>query len=104
MKRLARNEDFVKRFIREARSAARLRHPHIVQAYDVGKAEGYFYFAMEYVEGEACDAVVRREGPFEQGRALEVMQQAASALAAARCGAAPWALPGCSPPEDGYTG
>jgi len=80
---LAANEDFVKRFIREARSAATLHHPNIVQAIDVGLAEGYYYFAMELVDGEGLDAVLRREGPLEQTRAVQVMEQVCSALAAA---------------------
>ena len=43
--RLAKNEAFVERFVREARSAARLNHPNIVQGIDVGEAEGCRYFA-----------------------------------------------------------
>jgi len=81
--RLAKNKDFVKRFIREARAAARLRHPNIVQAYDVGVAEGHYYFAMEYVDGQGLEAIVRRDGPLDQNRALELMKQTCSALAAA---------------------
>jgi len=80
---LAQNEDFVQRFLREARSAARLRHPNIVQAYDVGFADGYYFFAMEFVDGETLSQIVSREGPLEQNRALEVMKQTCSALAAA---------------------
>jgi serine/threonine-protein kinase len=82
-KKLAENEQFVQRFLREARSAARLRHPHIVQAHDVGRVEGYYFFAMEYVDGKTLEAIVREEGPLEQGRALAVMKQVCSALAAA---------------------
>ena len=80
-KRLAQNADFVARFIREARSAARLSHPHIVQAYDVGKSEGYYYFAMELIEGEGLEAILAREGPLEQNRALGYLKQVCSALA-----------------------
>ncbi|HUT34947.1 MAG TPA: protein kinase, partial [Planctomycetota bacterium] len=82
-KKLAENEQFVQRFLREARSAAKLRHPNIVQAFDVGQAEGYYFFAMEFVDGETLDAIIRREGPLEPNRALDVMRQTASALAAA---------------------
>jgi len=82
-KRLAQNQDFVKRFVREARSAARLRHPNIVSAYEVGIADGYHFFAMEYVEGESLDAALLRNGPIEQDRAVELMKQVCSALAAA---------------------
>jgi len=48
---LADDHVFVERFFREARSAARLRHPHIVQAYDAGESDGTCYFAMEFVDG-----------------------------------------------------
>ena len=82
-KRLAQNREFVARFIREARSAARLRHRHIVQAIDVGKSEGYYYFAMELVDGHGLDTIVLREGRLEQNRALRYMRQVCSALAAA---------------------
>jgi len=81
--RLAHNERFVQRLIQEAQAAARLRHPHIVHAYDVGHADGHYYFAMEYVDGEGLDSVLRRDGPLEQGRALAILKQVASALAAA---------------------
>jgi eukaryotic-like serine/threonine-protein kinase len=45
--RLAKNPDYLARFFREARSAARLNHPNIVQAIDAGEADGYHYFAMD---------------------------------------------------------
>ncbi|HRR83291.1 MAG TPA: serine/threonine-protein kinase, partial [Planctomycetota bacterium] len=73
----------VQRFLREARSAAKLRHPNIVQAYDVGQADGYYFFAMEFVDGEALSEIIRRDGPLEPSRALDVMKQVTSALAAA---------------------
>ncbi|MBL7224412.1 MAG: protein kinase [Candidatus Brocadiae bacterium] len=73
-RRLAEDQDFVARFFREARSAARLRHPHIVQAFDVGQAEGYYYFAMEYVDGEGPNAILQRDGPFEAAHALRLMK------------------------------
>jgi len=82
-RRLAQSKEFVQRFLREARSAAKLRHPNIVQAYDVGFADGFYFFAMELVDGETLSQIVRRDGPLEQNRALAVMKQIASALAAA---------------------
>jgi WD40 repeat protein len=82
-KRLASNEDYVRRFVREARAAARLHHPHIVQAHDVGEDDGTYYFVMEYVDGEGLDAAVAREGPLEAERALQIMKQVCSALWAA---------------------
>jgi len=82
-KKLAHNEQFVARFLREARSAARLRHPNIVQAHDAGCIGGVYYFAMEYVDGETLEALLRREGPLPPSRALAILKQTCSALAAA---------------------
>ncbi len=82
-KKLAEDERFVQRFLREARSAARLRHPNIVQAHDVGFVDGYYFFAMEFVDGQTLSEIVGREGPLEANRALDAMKQVASALAAA---------------------
>ncbi|NQT88427.1 protein kinase, partial [bacterium] len=81
--RLAKDEAFVRRFVREARAAATLRHPHIVQGHDAGLADGTYYFAMEYVDGEGLDALIAREGPLPPKRALEIMRQVVSALWAA---------------------
>ncbi|NQT87417.1 protein kinase, partial [bacterium] len=78
--RLAKDKKFVDRFVREARAAARLRHPHIVQAYDAGLADGTYYFAMEYVDGEGLDAILAREGTLEPERALQILKQVCSAL------------------------
>ncbi|OGV69144.1 MAG: hypothetical protein A3K19_15540 [Lentisphaerae bacterium RIFOXYB12_FULL_65_16] len=60
---LAKNDEFVARFFNEARAAAQLSHPNIVQAYDAGVADGNIhYFAMEYVEGETLLTRILREG------------------------------------------
>jgi serine/threonine protein kinase len=50
-RRMSENKEFVDRFYREGRAAARLNHPNIVQAIDVGEAGGYHYFVMEYIDG-----------------------------------------------------
>ncbi|MFP4058666.1 MAG: protein kinase domain-containing protein [Candidatus Brocadiia bacterium] len=81
--KLAGDEAFVSRFVREARAAARLRHPHVVQAYDAGEAEGHYYFAMEYVDGESLEDILVRDGALDPRRGLAYMRQVASALAAA---------------------
>ncbi len=80
---LAADAAFVERFIREAHAAARLRHPHIVQAYDAGLSDGYYYFAMEYVDGTGLDALLAREGVLAPDRALGILKQTCSALWAA---------------------
>ncbi len=76
----ANNAEFVVNFIKEARSAAKLNHPHIVQAYAVGEDEGIFYFAMEYIDGETMKAVLRREKVLTTEKAVTIIQQIAEAL------------------------
>ena len=78
--RLARNERFVKRFLREARSAARLSHRNIVHGIDAGHAEGHYYFAMEYVDGPSLYTMLRDGGPLPERRALEITRDVARAL------------------------
>jgi serine/threonine-protein kinase len=56
------------RFLREARTVARLRHPNIVAVYAAGEADGLLYFVMEYVEGESLRQKVEREGRAEGDR------------------------------------
>jgi len=79
--KLARDPSFVQRFQREARAAGKLSHPNIVAGIDVGEADGFHYFAMEYVEGETLTAFMKREGTLDEGRALKVATQIARALA-----------------------
>ncbi|MBN1490582.1 MAG: protein kinase, partial [Phycisphaerae bacterium] len=51
-KKLSENPEFVERFYREGRAAAKLNHNNIVQAIDVGESGGYHYFVMEYIDGK----------------------------------------------------
>ncbi len=74
------NAEFVVNFIKEARAAAKLNHPHIVQAYAVGEDEGIFYFAMEHIDGETMKQVLRREKIIPVDRAITIIQQIAEAL------------------------
>jgi len=64
--RLAKNPDYLARFFREARSAARLNHPNIVQAIDAGEADGYHYFAMEFVDGRSLADVLAAGKPLAE--------------------------------------
>ncbi len=72
--------EFVSNFIREARSAAKLNHPHIVQAYAVGEDNGIFYFAMEYIDGLTMKDIVKRDKIISPADAANVIQQIAEAL------------------------
>src|SRR5262249_51307713 len=75
------------RFLREARAAAQIRHPNVARASHYGEQDGECFYVMELVEGETLEAKVRREGPMPLALALEVIEQAARALAAAeKCG------------------
>ena len=70
----------VKAFIREARSAAKLNHPNIVQAYAVGEDEGIFYFAMEFIDGKTMKQVLQEQGKIPAGEACRIIAQVADAL------------------------
>ncbi len=75
------------RFLREARAAAQIHHPNVARVSHYGEQGGECFYVMELVEGETLEAKVRREGPMPLALALEVIEQAARALAAAeKCG------------------
>lgn len=74
------NAEFITGFIKEARAAAQLNHPHIVQAFAVGDDEGVFYFAMEYIDGETMKEILKREHVIPVEFAISVMQQISEAL------------------------
>ena len=76
----ANNAEFVVGFIKEARAAAKLNHPNIVQAYAVGEDEGIFYFAMEYIDGETMKNVLKRDHVIPIDQAISIIQQISEAL------------------------
>jgi tRNA A-37 threonylcarbamoyl transferase component Bud32/flagellar biosynthesis/type III secretory pathway protein FliH len=76
----AADEVYIQNFIREARAAAHLNHPGIVQAYAVGEDEGLYYFAMEYVEGSTLKQVLVHSGRMVPERALAIVTDVAEAL------------------------
>jgi serine/threonine protein kinase len=80
---LARDEDLRRRFLREARLAARLAHPNVVRVFDVGEAEGRPFIAMEYVDGETLAELVARRGPLPAAEVATLGVQACGALSAA---------------------
>ncbi len=79
-KKYANNSEFVAGFIKEARAAAKLNHPHIVQAYAVGEDNGIYFFAMEHIDGETMKAVLKREGVVPVDPAITIIQQITEAL------------------------
>lgn len=74
------DDDFIKRFRREAQAAARLTHPNVVSIYDVGQDEETHYIVMEYVEGETLKDLIRREAPLPVEKAVNIAIQIAEAL------------------------
>jgi serine/threonine-protein kinase len=80
---IAASEEFRERFIREARAAAALEHPHIVPVYDAGEVEGRLYLAMKFVEGSDLAQVLDEETKLTPERALPLLEQLANALDAA---------------------
>jgi len=78
--RLAKNKEYVARFFREARSAAKLNHPNIVQAIDAGEADGYDYFAMEFIEGRSVEHMLKAGGALSEEQALEIVRDIGRAL------------------------
>ena len=79
-KRYSENPEYVERFYKEGQAAARLNHPNIVQAFDVGEAGGYHYFVMEYVEGRTLYDDLAGGVVFDETEALRVILQIARAL------------------------
>jgi serine/threonine-protein kinase len=77
---LANDESFVKRFQREAMIAANLHHPHVVQIYDVREEDGYFYIAMELIEGSSLEDLIRQQGALPGPRIIALLRQLAEAL------------------------
>jgi serine/threonine-protein kinase len=80
---LACDEDLADRFVHEARSAARLNHPQVVAVFDQGEDDGTVYLAMEYVPGRTLREVIQADSPMPARRALALLEQILTALAAA---------------------
>ncbi len=80
---LASDEQFLSRFLREARAAGALAHPNVIPIYFIGEDNGRHYFAMEYVSGRSVMAMIRQEGKINNPRAAQIIVQAAHGLSAA---------------------
>jgi len=80
---LAFQQDIRERFTREAQTAARLSHPHIVPIHTVGEGMGLVYFVMGYVDGESVAARIRRRGKLPVEEVRRIMAETADALSAA---------------------
>ena len=80
---LGDDDDFAGRFVREARSAAKLSHPHVVAVFDQGDDNGTLFLAMEYIPGHTLRDLIRKEAPMPPAKALALIDPVLSALAAA---------------------
>jgi eukaryotic-like serine/threonine-protein kinase len=80
---LARDDEFVRRFIGEAKSVARLSHQNVVAVFDQGADGPFLYLAMEYVPGRTLKEVLRERGRFTPAAALDIMTGVLDGLAAA---------------------
>src|SRR6516162_3170089 len=70
------------RFLREARAAASVRHPNVASVFHLGETAGNYFYAMEFVEGETLENLIKRSGQLEVKLALEIARQVAAGLAA----------------------
>src|ERR1700760_2409486 len=70
------------RFLREARSAARVRHPNVASVFHLGRTGQNYFYAMEFVEGETLENLINRSGRLKVKLALEIATQVAAGLAA----------------------
>ena len=78
---LSNDREYVERFLREAKAVARLSHPHIIRAVQVGRSGEYYFFAMEFVEGQTTSDLLKAKGPLAEQFAVRVIRCIASALA-----------------------
>lgn len=77
----ANDEEFIRRFHREAQSATSLAHPNIVSIYDVGEEEqSIYYIVMEYVDGKTLKQYIQQNSPIPVDKALSIMSQLTSAI------------------------
>lgn len=74
------DEEFIRRFHREAQSATSLAHPNIVNIYDVGEEDSIYYIVMEYVEGQTLKQYIQQHSPVRVDVALDILQQLTSAI------------------------
>jgi Protein kinase domain len=70
------------RFLREARAAASLRHPNVASVFHLGKTGANYFYAMEFVEGQTLERLIKRSGALDVKTALEIAAQVAAGLAA----------------------
>jgi serine/threonine protein kinase len=78
--RLSDDEEYIKRFHREAQAAAKLNHPNIVQIFAIGESEGTHYFAMEYIKGKSLADIRMEKNVIPATEAIAIIKPVAEAL------------------------
>ncbi|QNK54651.1 Stk1 family PASTA domain-containing Ser/Thr kinase [Paenibacillus sp. PAMC21692] len=74
------DEEFIRRFRREAQSAAALSHPNVVSIYDVGQEDDIHYIVMEYIEGSNLNEIIQERAPLQTDEAVRIAMQICDAL------------------------
>lgn len=74
------DEEFIRRFRREAQSAASLSHPNVVSIYDVGQEDEVHYIVMEYVEGKNLNEIIKERAPLQVDESIRIASQICDAL------------------------
>ncbi|PWW06217.1 serine/threonine-protein kinase [Paenibacillus cellulosilyticus] len=77
------DEEFIRRFRREAQSAASLSHPNVVSIYDVGREDDVHFIVMEYVEGSNLNEIIHERAPLQPEEAVHIAAQICDALVSA---------------------
>ena len=80
---LADDEKFVRRFQREANAASSLKHPNIVEMYDVGEDDGKYFIVMEFINGKTLKSLIKKRGALTLEEVMDIMLQLTSAVACA---------------------
>ena len=80
---LSEDEKFVRRFQREANSASSLKHPNIVEVYDVGEDNGKYFIVMEYINGKTLKSLIKKRGVLTVEEVVDIMLQLTSAVSCA---------------------
>ncbi len=80
---LAQDPQTLVRFLREASAQRKLKHPNVVEIYDIGESENLHYLVMEYIPGQTLKELIAQSGPMEAKRAVRYMKELTSAIACA---------------------
>ncbi len=77
---LSSQKSYVEKFLKEAKSVARLNHNNIIKGIDVGQVKGRYFFVMEFVDGPTLQEKINKEGTFSEKDALQIILQIADAI------------------------